>query len=457
MSTLQASRRNAVAATQAPSVTPQDRRPAPANIAPESAFGAAVKRRGALGVGGMLALQAAAGNRAVAGLVQAKRGDHPGSGSPMPPAVRAKMERAFGADFSSVRIHQGPQAQALGALAYTQGTSIHFAPGQYHPDSRSGQALLGHELTHVVQQSQGRVRPTTQAKGAAINDDSTLEHEADALGDRAARGESVREAAGPSGSPDHEDPPSQGRQHQATALAPPAEPVIQGSFIGFLGGAALLGLGTLGLAALTVGTGGAALPFAAAAALGGGALGHYETESTTVAPPNPAVASASKGSAEPEVTVQLYYSQSVLGHLTIIMTDSKGSSRRIHFVLKEQARSAAMRKVQQVTGYATGQVLDDTPENSTIAKYSEKERIGHWNVSLKAADAIIKYAESVKSGAPPSYGYIVYSTNVDNCGSFAIKALAAGGISVTLPRWKTWLQLPSLIKDDVKSQHKKTE
>lgn len=116
-----------------------------------------------------------------------------GSGSPMPAAVQAKMDRAFAADFSAVRIHEGAQAPTVGALAYTEGSNIHFGPGQYRPDTQSGQELLGHELAHVVQQSQGRVQATTQAKGGiAINDDSGLEREADDLGARAARGEQVR-------------------------------------------------------------------------------------------------------------------------------------------------------------------------------------------------------------------------------------------------------------------------
>jgi hypothetical protein len=117
-------------------------------------------------------------------------------GAPMPAAVQAKMEHAFGADLSSVRIHEGPRAQAMGALAYAQGTDIHFAPGQYAPDSRRGQELLGHELTHVVQQAQGRVRATSQASGAPWNADPALEHEADVLGSRAARGERVTAGVG---------------------------------------------------------------------------------------------------------------------------------------------------------------------------------------------------------------------------------------------------------------------
>ena len=112
-----------------------------------------------------------------------------GPGRPMPAAVQAKMEQSMGADFSAVRIHEGPRASALGAHAYTQGSDIHFSPGAYQPGSRSGQELLGHELAHVVQQSQARVTPTTQAKGVAVNDDDALEREADEMGARAARGE----------------------------------------------------------------------------------------------------------------------------------------------------------------------------------------------------------------------------------------------------------------------------
>lgn len=119
-----------------------------------------------------------------------------GSGKPMPGEVQAKMGQAFGAALSGVRIHEGPQAASIGALAYTQGTDIHFAPGQYSPHSRGGQELLGHELAHVVQQAQGRVVPTTQAKGVDLNADASLEREADVQGARAARGERVNGAAG---------------------------------------------------------------------------------------------------------------------------------------------------------------------------------------------------------------------------------------------------------------------
>jgi hypothetical protein len=112
-------------------------------------------------------------------------------GQSMPEEVQSKMERAFSTDFSAVHIHEGPQATAMGALAYTQGTDIHFAPGQYNPNSQRGQALLGHELTHVVQQSQGRVQATTQAKGVDMNNEAGLEREAEEMGAKVARGERV--------------------------------------------------------------------------------------------------------------------------------------------------------------------------------------------------------------------------------------------------------------------------
>jgi len=106
-------------------------------------------------------------------------------GRPLPDGVRQKMESFFKADFSNVRIYQGPQAQSIGAHAFTMGTDIYFAPGQYSPDTPRGQQLLGHELAHVIQQRQGRVR-APQGKGAVVVNDHGLEAEADRMGARAA-------------------------------------------------------------------------------------------------------------------------------------------------------------------------------------------------------------------------------------------------------------------------------
>jgi hypothetical protein len=104
----------------------------------------------------------------------------------IPDEVKARMESAFNTDFSGVRVHpNSPAAPAVGALAYTQGTDIHFAPGQFSPNTSPGQRLLGHELAHVQQQSHGRVRPTTEVNGLPVNDSPALEEEADRLGGKA--------------------------------------------------------------------------------------------------------------------------------------------------------------------------------------------------------------------------------------------------------------------------------
>lgn len=101
--------------------------------------------------------------------------------------IQAKMENAFGQSFHDVNVHtDSKKASDIGARAYTQGKDIHFAPGQYNPKSTAGQELIGHELTHVVQQQKSNVKPSIQAKGVLINDDQKLESEADAMGKKAA-------------------------------------------------------------------------------------------------------------------------------------------------------------------------------------------------------------------------------------------------------------------------------
>ncbi|HEX8111531.1 MAG TPA: DUF4157 domain-containing protein [Kofleriaceae bacterium] len=108
-----------------------------------------------------------------------------GEGRPLEPGIRQIMESFFQAEFSGVRVHEGPAAPALGALAFTLGEDLHFAPGLYEPGSREGLALLGHELTHVVQQRDGRVA-NPYGQGIASVQDPVLEAEADAMGHRVA-------------------------------------------------------------------------------------------------------------------------------------------------------------------------------------------------------------------------------------------------------------------------------
>jgi hypothetical protein len=66
------------------------------------------------------------------------------------------MEPRFGHDFSQVRVHTDARAAASAAAvdsaAYSVGRNVVFGAGQYAPGTTSGRRLLGHELTHVVQQ-----------------------------------------------------------------------------------------------------------------------------------------------------------------------------------------------------------------------------------------------------------------------------------------------------------------
>jgi hypothetical protein len=96
----------------------------------------------------------------------------------LPDGLKRGIESLSGMAMDHVRVHYNSSAPAqLRAHAYTQGAEIHVGPGQ--------ERHLAHEAWHVVQQAQGRVQPTMQLKGTAINDQPALESEADAMGARA--------------------------------------------------------------------------------------------------------------------------------------------------------------------------------------------------------------------------------------------------------------------------------
>ena len=99
----------------------------------------------------------------------------------LPDRLKAGLEQLSGFSMNDVKVHYGSGKPAgLQAHAYAQGTDIHLGPGQ--------ERHLPHEAWHVVQQKQGRVRPTIRLKAFNINDDEGLEKEADTMGARAAGG-----------------------------------------------------------------------------------------------------------------------------------------------------------------------------------------------------------------------------------------------------------------------------
>ena len=112
----------------------------------------------------------------------------------LPDNLKSGIENLSGMSMDHVKVHyNSSQPAQLNALAYAQGSDIHVAPGQ--------EKHLPHEAWHVVQQAQGRVKPTVQMKGdVPVNDDVVLETEADVMGAKAlASGSNVTQKINNSG------------------------------------------------------------------------------------------------------------------------------------------------------------------------------------------------------------------------------------------------------------------
>ncbi len=104
------------------------------------------------------------------------------------PELQTKMESTMGADFSNVKVHTNSQkATEMGAHAFAQGNDVHFAQGKFDQKSQAGQSLIGHEFAHIVQQRKGEVKPNRMINDTPVNDDTSLESKADALGAKAAQ------------------------------------------------------------------------------------------------------------------------------------------------------------------------------------------------------------------------------------------------------------------------------
>ena len=132
---------------------------------------------GQSGAEAVLKLQRQVGNQAVQRLLAQRSGSEEGfdldedtanrinqargGGHTLDSTVQTQMSNAMGHDFGGVKVHTSPEAdslnQQLNAKAFTTGQDIFFKQGEYNPNSGSGQELIAHELTHVVQQSSGRV------------------------------------------------------------------------------------------------------------------------------------------------------------------------------------------------------------------------------------------------------------------------------------------------------------
>ncbi|MGW0641367.1 eCIS core domain-containing protein [Streptomyces badius] len=150
----------------------------------------------------LLALQRTTGNAAVLRMLQRDRHRHgpdcghqqPGAkpvqrsavhdvlrapGRPLDAPLREEMESRLGSDFSDVRLHTDSAARAsaaeVGARAYTSGNHVVIG------DGGGDKHTLAHELTHVIQQRQGRVAGTDNGSGLSVSDPGDrFEREAEA-------------------------------------------------------------------------------------------------------------------------------------------------------------------------------------------------------------------------------------------------------------------------------------
>jgi hypothetical protein len=102
-------------------------------------------------------------------------------GQPLDGGAKSRLGAAFGQDFSGVRVHTDAGAAGLSnqlnARAFTVGSDIAFGAGEYQPGTMIGDALIAHELAHVVQQRGGSDGAKPLAKGEG--EDVTLEENAD--------------------------------------------------------------------------------------------------------------------------------------------------------------------------------------------------------------------------------------------------------------------------------------
>jgi hypothetical protein len=93
-------------------------------------------------------------------------------GQPLAAPHRGRIERAMHTDLSAVKIHADPAADRLAnriqARAFTSGSDVYFAQGQYRPGTEHGDHLLAHELAHVAQQSGGRIHRSTVQRPLSV-------------------------------------------------------------------------------------------------------------------------------------------------------------------------------------------------------------------------------------------------------------------------------------------------
>ncbi|MCL2399592.1 MAG: DUF4157 domain-containing protein [Defluviitaleaceae bacterium] len=105
----------------------------------------------------------------------------------LPESLAESIQGGFGIDMSKLSLLESPEIADMGAKATAQGNVIRFAPGEFKPDTTEGLKILGHELNHVREQAQGKIKPNVE--GTNIHFDPVNEAASDRVGDAFASGE----------------------------------------------------------------------------------------------------------------------------------------------------------------------------------------------------------------------------------------------------------------------------
>ncbi|MGB3615225.1 MAG: DUF4157 domain-containing protein, partial [Elainellaceae cyanobacterium] len=150
-----------------------------------------------------------------------------GGGQPLNASTSQFMASRFSHDFGNVRVHTDSRAaqmnQRLNAQAFTHGQHLYFGQGQYQPQTRSGQRLIAHELTHVVQQTGGRrIKPNIQLGSKPPQPISPVPTDVQHL--------FLRRAAGRSSTPFIEGTSSTATPNTPASTSEPAVPVADNTF-----------------------------------------------------------------------------------------------------------------------------------------------------------------------------------------------------------------------------------
>ena len=123
------------------------------------------------------------GNQAMVRLVEGMHGDAvSGKELKAPDSVMTSLEEAMRVRLNSIHMVESPDVSALGVKAYAQGDTVHFATGQFRPDTEEGRKLIGHEFAHIVQQRQDN----TKVAETPVLESASLEHSADVIGEQVA-------------------------------------------------------------------------------------------------------------------------------------------------------------------------------------------------------------------------------------------------------------------------------